>query len=216
MTVSVKTCESAPEMTKDESTEVYRRLARLRFVLLLGLAIASFSCGGSLYKVKPAVQAPGLPPTMGTASAGGLRLHAAPLVADEESQTLFEANLPLAGLLPVRVELTNESGAPLSFKRIRFRLRDQSGKEWKYRTPHQTASRILEANAITLYNPNSREAFETALTAHSLDLQTPLAANEPRRGLIFFQTLRKEPVESPRGLTLVVEGLAQSLELRLN
>jgi hypothetical protein len=154
--------------------------------------------------------------TTGMASAGGIQMRAAPLLTDEESQRLFEANLLLAGLLPVRVEMTNDSGAPLLFKRVRFRLRDQPGKEWKYRTAKQAVSRILDANQIYLYNPNSRAAFETAFRAHAFDAQTPLAAGETRRGLLFFQTPKKEAVESPRSLVLVVEGLPQPLELKLN
>jgi hypothetical protein len=182
---------------------------------LLSLIMLSGACGGSLYKVKPVVDAPVNAP-VGRAAAGGIELRAVPLLTDEESQELFEANLLLAGLLPVRVEMSNESGAPLEFKRLRFRLRAESGKEWKYRTAKQAVSRILEANQVFLYNPNSRAAFETAFRAHALDLQTPLAANQPRRGLIFFQTPQKDAVESPRGLVLTIEGLPQPLELRLN
>lgn len=180
---------------------------------LLFLTLALGACGGSLYRVKPVVEAPASA-TTGEATVGGVHVRAVPLLRDEESQGLFEANLLLAGLLPVRVEIGNEGGAPLAFKRLRFRLRDQSGKEWKYRTAKQAVSRILEDNAVFLYNPNSRAAFERAFSAHTLDLQSPLTA--PRRGLIFFQTPKKEAVESPRGLVLSVEGLPQPLELRLN
>jgi hypothetical protein len=186
-------------------------------VLLLSLlAVASgASCGGSLYKVKPVVEAP-VGTATGRAEAGGIRVSAVPLVSDEESQELFESNLLLAGLLPVRVEIDNESDAALVFKRVRFRLRDQTGAEWKYRKPSQAVSRILDANEVYLYNPNSRAAFEAAFRAHALDLETPLAAKGTRRGLIFFQTPKQSPFESQRGLRLSVEGLPQALELRLN
>ncbi|MDX6695011.1 MAG: hypothetical protein QOF02_2614 [Blastocatellia bacterium] len=191
-----------------------RRRAATGALLLLLLALMTGACGGSLYKVKPVVEAPVTAPT-GAASAGGFQLRAAPLLTDEESQQLFEANLLLAGLLPVRVEMTNESGASLLFKRVRFRLRDQSGKEWKYRTARQAVARILDSNQVYLYNPNSRAAFETAFRAHTFDTGEPLAASQSRRGLLFFQTPKKEAVESPRSLVLVVEGLPQPLELKL-
>jgi hypothetical protein len=184
-------------------------------LMLLVLAMLAGACGGSLYKVKPVVDAP-VDATTGVAVAGGLSVRAAPLLTDEESQRLFESNLPLAGLLPVRVELVNNGGAPLLFKRVRFRLRDQSGKEWKLRTAKQSVARILEANDVYLYNPNSRAAFETAFRAHALDISTPLEAGQQRRGLIFFQTPKKEAIESPGGLVLTVEGLPQPLSLRLN
>jgi hypothetical protein len=206
-------CESAREMMKGKSNG--RRSAAGMLVLLLLVAMLAGACGGSLYKVKPVVDAP-VEATTGAAVAGGVSVRAVPLMTDEESQQLFESNLPLAGVLPVRVELANNSGAPLLFKRVRFRLRDQSGKEWKYRTAKQAVSRILEANDVYLYNPNSRAAFETAFSAHALDLSSPLAVNQLRRGLIFFQTPKKEAVESSGGLTLIVEGLPQPLTLRLD
>jgi hypothetical protein len=126
------------------------------------------SCGGSLYKVSPRVEAP-ISERAGEASGGGIRLRAVPLLTDEESQELFEANLPLGGLLPVRVEIRNESGAELELKRARFLLRDEAGREWKMRSAKQAVSRILEANDVTLYNPSSRKEFEQRVSAHAVD-----------------------------------------------
>ena len=85
------------------------RLAIYLVALLLFLPAAG--CG-ALYKVKPVVEAP-LPETAREGEAGGLRLRAAPLLTDEESQELFEANLPLAGILPVKAEITNQGSAPV-------------------------------------------------------------------------------------------------------
>src|SRR3982751_5056438 len=94
-----------------------------QFALALASAALLLSgCGGgSLYKVKPVVNAP-MTSAAGTASAGGIEFRAAPLLTDAESQELFEANLPLASLLPVRVEMMNESGAALPLNKVRFRL----------------------------------------------------------------------------------------------
>ena len=55
-----------------------------------------------------------------SASAGGLLVLVAPLLSDEDSQELFEANLPLAGVLPLRMELNHESGLPVEIKRLDF------------------------------------------------------------------------------------------------
>ena len=180
--------------------------------LALGLGMAS--CGGSLYKVKPKIDAP----VEGgrDASAGGFSLRAVPLLTDEESQDLFQANLPLGGLLPVRLEINNESGAELSFKRVRFRLRDGEGREWKLRSAKQTVSRIMTADEIYLYNPNSRKKFEEAVSEHTFDLTTPIETGKQRRGLVFFQTPKKEAVASPRGLVLTIEGLPQPVEVIFN
>ena len=203
--------KSAPMGREQSFTTRFRRSALCATLAALALFPA---CGGSLYKVKPKVDTP---VTDGKdAGAGGFRLRAAPLVTDEESQELFEANLPLAGLLPVRVEIRNESGSPITFKRVRFHLRDAEGREWKFRSPKQAVSRILKADEVYLYNPNSRKRFEEGVREYSLDLETPLDSGNQRRGLIFFQTPKKEPVENSRGLVLTVEGLPQPVEVIFN
>src|SRR5258708_40110832 len=87
-------------------------------------------CSGSLFKVKPAVELPSLPATARSANAGGLGVRVGRRLSDEESQELFEANLPLSGVLAVRLELNFETGGvPLELKRARFHLRDSSGHE---------------------------------------------------------------------------------------
>ena len=180
----------------------------------LALALLAAACGGSLYKVKPKIDAP--VEGGSAATAPDFTVRAVPLLADEESQELFEANLPLAGLLPLRLEMSNEGGAPLSFERVRFRLRDAEGREWKYRTPKQAVSRILESDQVYLYNPNSRRAFQEAVNAHAFDLAAPLEPAARRRGLVFFQTPKKEQLGEPRGLVLTIEGLPQPVEVIFN
>jgi hypothetical protein len=190
----------------------------LALVIMAGAVVTTAACSGSLYKVKPAGDLPALPSSAKTADAGGVALRVAPLLTDEESQQLFEANLPLSGLLPLRIELNYETGgAPLELKRARFRLRDGAGHEWKLLTPKQVIARILKSNGVTLYNPNSRKEFEKEFTAYAIDLKAPLPASERRRqGFLFFQTQEREPVASPRGLVLTVEGLPQPAEIKLN
>lgn len=175
------------------------------------------ACAGALFKVKPVVELPPLTGAVKSASAGGVTVKVAPMLGDEESQELFEANLPLAGVLPVRIELEYESGVPIELKRARFRLRDGAGKEWKPLSPKQAISRILKANDVYVYNPGSRKQFEQEFAAYAIDLKAPLSpANYRRQGFLFFQTPNKEPVAGPRGLTLLGERLPQPVEIVLN
>jgi hypothetical protein len=181
-------------------------------VLLTGLA-----CGGSLYKVKPVVELPPMPADAKVADFGNLSVRVAPLLLDEESQELFEANLPLSGLLPLRVELIHNSGQPVEMKRLRLRLRDAAGNQWKMISAKQAISQVLKANQIYAYNPQSRKAFEKEFRAYELDLKTPLTHEERRRhGFLIFQAPKKSPVASPQGLLLSIEGLAQPAEIRIN
>lgn len=174
------------------------------------------SCAGSLFKVKPAVELPPLAGNVKTASAGGVTVRVAPLLSDEDTQELFEANLPLSGVLPVRLELVFESGVPVETNRVRFHLRGADGREWKLLSPKSAISRILKANNVYLYNPTSRKQFEKEFLAYAIDLKSPLSPTEKsHQGFVFFETPKKGPVESPRGLLLIIEGLPQPVEIQL-
>jgi hypothetical protein len=191
-----------------------------RLVVLLGILatfLVSNSCSGSLFKVKPAASLPPLPANSRSAEAGGVTLRVAPLLTDEESQELFEANLPLSGVLPVRVELAFQSGVPVELKRARFHLRDDQNREWKLLSPKSAISRIMKANSVTLYNPNSRKQFEQEFGAYAIDLNAPLSSSDTRRqGFLFFQTPDKQAVTSAQKLTLTVERLPQTASVTIN
>src|SRR5688572_9167746 len=188
-----------------------------RFLCLFLLLVTLTSCSSSLFKVKPVTELPPLPAGVRSADAGGVTIRAAPLLSDEESQELFEANLPVSGVLPVRIELAFQSGLPIETKRARFRLRDDQKQEWKLLSPKNAISRIMKANGVSLYNPNSRKQFENEFTAYGIDLKTPLSSSDPRRqGFLFFQTPDKRPVKSDLRLTLSVERLPQAASIVLN
>src|SRR5215204_643932 len=139
-----------------------------RWKLALISAVAPLlvtGCGGSLYKVKPFVELPAMSGEVKSGSAGGLVVAVAPLLTDEESQDLFEANLPLAGVLPLRVEVGYESGVPVEIKKAKFRLRDPSGKEWKLLSPKEAISRVLKVDEVYAYNPSARKQFEVEFGA---------------------------------------------------
>ncbi|HAF16506.1 MAG TPA: hypothetical protein DCK99_22965 [Blastocatellia bacterium] len=186
-------------------------------VFVIAAASLTTSCAGALFKVKPAIDLPPLTGDVKSATAGGVTVRVAPLMTDEESQDLFEANLPLSGILPVRLELAFESGVPVETRKARIRLRDAEGREWKQVSPKAAVSRILKANEVYAYNPNSRKQFEKEFAAYAIDLKPPLSSSDRvRKGFVFFETPRKEPVESPKGLILAIEKLPQRVEIPLN
>ena len=181
-----------------------------RRVFLLLLTLLATSCTGSLFRVKPVNQLPPLPANTRSADAGGVTIRVAPLLTDEESQELFEANLPLSGVLPLRVEMGFQSGVPVELKRARIRLRDSQNREWKLLSAKSAVSRIMKANGVFAYNPNSRKQFENEMAAYSIDLKTPLSSSDSRRrGFLFFQTPDKLPARSGQQFTLTIERLPQ-------
>ena len=189
----------------------------ISLLLLAMTALMSASCAGSLFKVKPVTELPPLPANTRSADAGGVTIRVAPLLTDEESQELFEANLPLSGVLALRVELDFQSGVPVEIKRARFRLRDGENREWKLLSAKSAVSRIMKANGVFAYNPNSRKQFEKEFSAYGIDLKTPLSSGDSRRhGFLFFQTPDKRPVRSGQQLTLTVERLPQPASITIN
>lgn len=190
-----------------------------RFLSLISLFLlaGATSCSGSLFKVKPATELPPLPANTRSGDAGGVMVRVAPLLTDEESQELFEANLPLGGVLPLRVELAFQSGVPVELKKARFRLRDSQNREWKMLSPKSAISRILKANGVKLYNPNARKQFEHEFGAYAIELKSPLSSDDPRRqGFLFFQTPDKKAVTAGQQLTLTVERLPQTASITVN
>lgn len=188
---------------------------RLLSVLILTLLMTS--CAGSLFKVKPVVELPPMSGNVRSASAGSVTINALPILSDEETQDLFEANVLLAGVLPVRTELVFETGVPVEIKRARFRLRDGQGREWKMLAPKAAAAAIMKANEIFLYNPHSRKTFEQDLASYGLDTKTTLSeSNRHARGFLFFQSPDKSPVPTTASYVLTVEKLAQIAEIKLN
>ena len=193
----------------------YRSIASL--ALWLSLLLLNASCGNSLFKVKPASALPALSASAASANVGVVTFRAAPLLTDEETQQLFESNLQLAGLLPIRLEVIHKGGDPIEFKKLKFRLHDASNSNWKLISAKTAISRILKANDVFAYNPNSRKTFEKEFRAYEFDLKTPFAPAETKRhGILIFETAKKEPVASPKELTLTIEGLTQPVSLKLN
>ena len=188
---------------KAQSGYVTLRPMARRFIPVLVLLICATSCSNSLFKVKPVTELPPLPTGARSADAGGVMVRVAPLLTDEQSQDLFEANLPVSGVLPVRLELSFQSGVPVETKRARFRLRDSENREWKFLKPKDAVSRIMKANGISAYNPNSKKQFEQDFGAYAIDLKAPLSSSDSlRRGFIFFQTPDKRAVKSDLRQTL--------------
>jgi hypothetical protein len=185
--------------------------------VLFVFALLTVSCSNSLFKVKPANEMMAMPASAASVNVGSLSFRASPLLTDEETQALFESNLQLAGLLPVRLEVAHNSGEAIEMKKLRFHLSDASNSQWKLISARQAISRIFKANDLTLYNPNARKQFEKEFRAYEFNVKDPLAhAEGKRQGLLIFQSADKSPVASPKNLTLTVEGLAQPISLKLN
>ena len=190
---------------------------RVFLVICLLSCILCGACATSLFKVKPVTELRPLPANSRSADAGGVTVRVAPLLSDEQTQELFEANLPVAGVLPVRVALHFQSGVPIEVKRARFVVRDGQNREWKMLATRKAVSQIMKANGVFAYNPHSKKQFESDFSSYALDLKASLDSSHPERdGFLFFQSPDKRPVDNNQKLSLVVDRLPQPVTIPLN
>lgn len=129
----------------------------------------------------------------------------------------FDANLILAGVLPVRVILTNPGEETVALKQARFEIREQSGRRFRSASARDAFKRLISYYGISTYSKHGYKESLDDFSSYALDIDAPLAGAKSREGLQFF--LMPSETSASAGLTLVVSGVGQqsaSAELRLN
>jgi hypothetical protein len=156
-------------------------------------------CGGRLYNVASLPSAPA--PEITTGEAAGLNVGAAALAGDEALER-FSANLPLAGVIAVDVKLINRTSGLVEVDRLRFELKDRSGRGLKPLAPRAALKAVMKYYGNSFYAIAARQRTREDYDAVSLDKLVALAAQEERRGILFYQ--------APRGTT-DVGGMALTI-----
>lgn len=153
-----------------------------------------------------------------------LTVEAHALTDEDELMNLFNANLILAHLLVVRVQLTNHGDEPIRLGRMRLHLRDAQGQTFRWLSPRRAVQQLYDYYQITTYRIAARKEIEAAFDEAALQLDRDLAAGERRQGLVYFQfPKREDPFNRIDQLTVRVERLRRStsdqeiiVELRSN
>lgn len=163
------------------------------------LAAASFGCGRPFnVKTQP------LPPPASyaaKASLDGITVEAHAITDEDFLYDTFDANLISAGVLPVRVMLTNSGGESVDCKSARFEIEAHAGR-FKAVNARKAFKRLISYYGISAYSKSGYKESLEAFASHALDVATPLAGAQLRHGLLFFLT----PPEAARqaGLRLVI------------
>ncbi|HEX8090257.1 MAG TPA: hypothetical protein VF762_15470 [Blastocatellia bacterium] len=184
-----------------------------RFVFVLALVVASNSagCGGKPFnvrekpfKVKEGANIP--PPAFSArAEAGAVTIRAEAVIDEDLLFDTFDANLILAGLLPVGVMITNAGQEPLDLTKARFEIRARDGRLVKLIDAKRAFKRLISYYGISTYSKSGYKKSQEDFFSYSLDRARPVAPGESREGMIFFLL----PAESARetGITLIATGL---------
>lgn len=136
----------------------------------------------------------------------------ATLLSDEEAQwDLFRANLRLAGLLPIYVEMTNRGDAAVDLRRMRVEAQDESGNRLTVRTPPQALRQLFDYYDVTAYRIAARQELERAFAAIAFAVTPALAPGETRRGMLFLALPGEPgPRPTPTRLTLTFSALRRA------
>ena len=163
----------------------------------LFLAAAASGCGRP-FNVKTQ---PTLPPASYAAKAtvDGVSVEAHAILDEDFLYDSFDANLIAAGVLPVRVMLTNSAAEMVECKEARFEVEAHS-RRFKAVNAKKAFKRLISYYEISAYSKSGyKESFE-AFSSYALELAAPLAAGQSRQGLVFFLV----PAEAARQTGLMM------------
>lgn len=203
-----------PLPRRNSITLMERRASQVVGTLLVIAAITLLvSCTGKPFSVKPSVDlTKHLPPVK--ARVGEMVVAAAPVVDEDLLFDVFDANLILAGVLPVMVKVTNKGSEQIELERVRWELAGDGG-ELDLLDTKGAFKRLISYYGISTYSKRGYRESLGEFKAYELDRENALAPLEERRGVMFFGIKNKELPQS--GFVLTVRmSKAEQVELRLS
>ena len=195
-----------------------RRIGIILLAIMLFALLAA--CGGKPFNIKPKPDLPALEPGA-VAEAGNLTLQAEAVTDEDFLYETFDANLILAGVLPVRVMVSSREQEPVDLRKAKFEIKTSGGRTFKAISASSAFKKLISYYGISTYSKEGYKQSQSDFASHALDLREPLAAGASRQGMIFFQV--PDDVARTVGLTLVARNLNRKLpksesqiEIKLN
>jgi hypothetical protein len=186
-----------------------RGLRRVSLIFTVCLSLSA--CSVPLYKVAPIPK--NSPIEAGqTATQNSLEVVAAALLDDDKAFERFEANLLLAGILVVDIQLKNQGNSPT--KSLSFEVQDATGKRFQLLSEKKELSNLMKFEGVRVYPILGKQETLEQLAAIALPKKITLAAQEEKRGVLFFHA--KQDVAQLKGLVLSVKGTSPTIRLSLN
>jgi hypothetical protein len=156
--------------------------------LMILSAIGLIGCGKP-FDVKPRTTVQPLPSmnNAATVEVKGLTLSGELIKDEDYLYDTFDGNLILAGILPVRVKLQNESAEKVDVKDAKFTLLDATNHTFKIMDGEKAYKQLRKYYGIKIYNKSGNNEAKEDFSGYELERKKPLSSNESREGLLFFQ-----------------------------
>jgi hypothetical protein len=156
-----------------------RPLQYAGYVVVL-TALILFGCGKP-FNVKPRVD-----PLTGPVSAGvqadGVEVQAAAVLDEDYLEDTFDANLVMAGILPVRILVQNMSGQAIALKTSEFEVVGAGGRKYKELSARRAFKHLARYYGLRAYSKfGFKQSFE-AFSSYALDRSVALAPAQPGNG----------------------------------
>jgi hypothetical protein len=154
---------------------------------------------GKPFNVKSRPDAP--PSALGASGASsGIVIQAETVTDEDYLYDTFQANLIMAGVLPVRIRATNNASEAVDFKKARFELRTAGRRRYKAISAREAFNHVFNYYGISVYTKRGYDESKDDFASHGIDLSEPLAPGDSREGLLFFRV----PDEEARAGALVL------------
>jgi hypothetical protein len=132
----------------------------------------------------------------------GVEIQANAVTDEDVLYGTFDANLILAGLLPVRLMVTNTGEQPLNLKKADWEIKDGNGKTVRAVDPQRAFKRLISYYQIRrTYNKYGYNRSRADFVSYALDRDSALQPGASRDGFLFFDV----PPGVARDPTLMLE-----------
>jgi len=153
---------------------------------VLYVAMLSAGCAPKPFNVRSRpVSPPGV--FSSRAAAGAIELQAGSIRDQDVLYDTFDANLIMAGLLPVKVSFTNRGSVPVDLKPIRFSLVETGGHKRSPIQPGRAFRRLMRYYKIQAYNIAGYKASRGDFISYGFEADRVLPPGESRWGVLFFE-----------------------------
>ena len=163
------------------------------------------SACGKPFNVQPKPKAM-TPSYKASVELNGLRVDAGAVTDEDQLYDTFEANLLLAGVLPVNLKLANTQKENITLKNARFTIKAQN-QTFKSIDAKSAYKRLMKYYSISIYNKAGYKESREDFSSYEINVKNHLAENEQREGLMFFAV--PDDVIKGSDLTLVIEKLSK-------